>query len=63
MKFELETRKKTFDAIQRSPGIHLREMERNVGIAVGNLQYHLHYLEKNNFLATWGTTCPLFCTR
>lgn len=52
MEFELETRKKIFDVIRRSPGIHLRELERSADIVLGNLQYHLHYLEKNRIITS-----------
>ncbi|SFM68984.1 winged helix-turn-helix transcriptional regulator [Methanolobus profundi] len=50
MEFELEGRKRIFETIQSSPGIHLRELERVLGMAVGNLQYHLHYMEKKNLI-------------
>lgn len=50
MEFELETRKKIYELIRDSPGIHLRELERQLNIVVGNLQYHLHYLEKKNLI-------------
>ncbi|WP_340820782.1 winged helix-turn-helix transcriptional regulator [Methanolobus sp. WCC4] len=48
---ELDTRKRIFDTIHSSPGIHLRELERHLGIAVGNLQYHLHYMEKKGLVS------------
>ncbi len=51
MEFELETRKRIFETIQSSPGIHMRELERNLDMAVGNLQYHLHYMEKKNLIS------------
>lgn len=50
MELELDTRKRIFEAIRASPGIHLRELERCLSVAVGNLQYHLHYLEKRNLI-------------
>ncbi|WP_342303876.1 winged helix-turn-helix transcriptional regulator [Methanolobus sp. ZRKC5] len=52
MEFELDTRKRIFEMIQSSPGIHMRELERTLDIAVGNLQYHLHYMEKKNLIST-----------
>ncbi|WP_406660455.1 winged helix-turn-helix transcriptional regulator [Methanolobus sp. ZRKC3] len=52
MEFELDTRKRIFEAIQEFPGIHLRELERKLGIAVGNLQYHLHYMEEHNIISS-----------
>ncbi|MFW9907104.1 MAG: winged helix-turn-helix transcriptional regulator [Candidatus Thorarchaeota archaeon] len=33
--------------IQQNPGIHLRELQRLVGCAMGALQYHLRYLESD----------------
>lgn len=50
MEFELETRKRVYDQIRRSPGIHFRELERRLELVVGNLQYHIHYLEKKNLI-------------
>ncbi|WMW26272.1 winged helix-turn-helix transcriptional regulator [Methanolobus sediminis] len=51
MELELETRKRIFETIRSSPGIHLRELERSLGIAVGSLQYHLHYMQKKNIIS------------
>lgn len=50
MEFELETRKRVYDQIRKSPGIHFRELERRLELVVGNLQYHIHYLEKKNLI-------------
>ena len=50
MEFELNTRKRIFETIRSSPGIHLRELERTLGLAVGSLQYHLHYMQKKNLI-------------
>ncbi|WP_406655802.1 winged helix-turn-helix transcriptional regulator [Methanolobus sp. ZRKC2] len=50
MELDLDTRKRIFEAIRASPGIHLRELERCLSMAVGSLQYHLHYLEKRNLI-------------
>lgn len=47
---ELETRRKIYELIRKSPGIHFREIERRLNIAIGNLQYHLYYLEKENLI-------------
>lgn len=52
MELTLEARKRIYETIRSSPGIHLRELERILGIAVGNLQYHLHYMEKKNLIST-----------
>ena len=52
MELELETRRKIYEQINKSPGIHFRELERRLKVVVGNLQYHLQYLEKKNLIRT-----------
>lgn len=47
---ELETRKRLYKIIEKSPGLHFREIQRRSRIAVGSLQYHLDYLQKHDFL-------------
>ncbi len=47
---ELEIRKKIYDCIDASPGLHFREIQRRVGIAVGSLDYHLHYLHRRGLI-------------
>jgi predicted transcriptional regulator len=49
---ELETRKRLYKIIEKSPGLHFREIQRRSGIAVGSLQYHLDYLQKHDFLVS-----------
>ncbi|MCE4606881.1 MAG: winged helix-turn-helix transcriptional regulator [Desulfurococcales archaeon] len=39
-------RRRIYELICKSPGIHFRELQRKLGIAVGNLQYHLDRLEE-----------------
>lgn len=51
MEFELETRKRIYELIRDSPGVHLRELERRLDLVMGSLQYHLQYLEKNNLIS------------
>ena len=50
MELELETRKRIYEQIKKSPGIHFRELQRRIELEVGNLQYHLHCLEKRNLI-------------
>jgi predicted transcriptional regulator len=50
MEFELETRKRIYEQIKKSPGIHFRELERRLQVVIGNLQYHLQYLENKNMI-------------
>lgn len=47
---ELHTRKRLYSIIEKSPGLHFRELQRRSGIAVGSLQYHLDYLHKHAFV-------------
>jgi len=50
MELELETRRRIYEQVKKSPGIHFRELERRLKLVVGSLQYHLHYLEKKNLI-------------
>jgi predicted transcriptional regulator len=50
MEFELQTRKRIYELIRDSPGIHLRELTRRLDIVIGSLQYNLHYMEKKNII-------------
>ncbi len=50
MNVELGTRRRVYELIRDSPGIHQRELERRLSLMTGNLQYHLHYLEKHNLI-------------
>ena len=49
---ELETRRRIYQYLQKSPGSHMREIGREVEIPMGTLEYHLHYLVKANLLTT-----------
>ena len=51
MEFELESRRRIYELIRDSPGVHLRELERRLDLVVGSLQYHLQFLEKNNLIS------------
>lgn len=46
----LETRQQIYEFIQSHPGMHFREMQRRLGIAVGTLQHHLAQLEKEKLV-------------
>lgn len=50
MELELDTRRRIYEQIKKSPGIHFRELERRLKLVVGSLQYHLQYLEKKNLI-------------
>jgi len=47
---ELETRRRLYDVIHASPGLHFRELERRLGLAYGTLQYHLEFLKKHGLV-------------
>ncbi len=47
---ELETRKKIYLVIKKFAGSHFREIQRKSELAVGSVQYHLHYLVKNGLV-------------
>ena len=46
------TRKKIYEYILEHPGSHFREIGREMDVAVGDLQYHLDYLESNNYVSS-----------
>ena len=46
----LEVRRKIYDEIKASPGLHFRELQRRVNLATGSLQYHLDYLGKKHLV-------------
>lgn len=45
-----EVRKRVYDAVRRYPGIHLRGIERNLGVSAALAQYHVRRLEEAGFL-------------
>ncbi len=49
---ELENRRKIYQLISKYPGMYLREIEKELGLAVGVLEYHLSYLVKKEILST-----------
>jgi len=46
----LNFRKELYNAIQKFPGMHFRELQRKISIGTGNLDYHLNYLERLNLI-------------
>lgn len=46
----LDVRKKIYQTIEEFPGLHFRELQRKNRVGVGNLDYHLNYLEKTNLI-------------
>ena len=45
-------RDRILDMISNCPGIHLRELHRNIGCAMGALQYHLNNLENDDIVVS-----------
>lgn len=49
---DLEVRKRVFNCVVESPGLHFREIQRRTGLATGSIDYHLHFLHKNGLIRT-----------
>jgi predicted transcriptional regulator len=47
---ELEARKIIYDFVVSSPGTHLREVQRQVNLPLGTVEYHLKYLVEREML-------------
>ena len=47
---QLDSRKKIYNIIKKSPGIHFRELKRRSKQAVGALQYHIDILDKHHLI-------------
>lgn len=47
---ENENRRKIYEAIETSPGIHLRELQRLLNMPLTTLEYHLSYLTRKNII-------------
>lgn len=43
---DLESRRRVFELLTEYPGLHLRELERRLGMDVRGLQHHLEFLER-----------------
>lgn len=48
----LDYQRRIFAFIQNNPGLHLRGIERDLGINIGTLRHHLRYLEKMNLITS-----------
>ena len=49
---EPEIRQKILQYIENNPGVHLRQISRDLGLAMGNAQYHLHLMETEGKIKT-----------
>ena len=47
---QLEARRRVFEAIKEFPGIHMRELQRKTGMALGTLRYQIRFLEKHRLI-------------
>ncbi len=47
---ENERRRKIYAAIEESPGIHLRELQRTLDMPLTSLEYHLSYMARKKIL-------------
>lgn len=48
----LENRRRIFEFIKRTPGAHLRGVQRGIGLPYGTAEYHLHALEDAGLVRT-----------
>ncbi len=47
---EIDARRRIYECVVASPGLHFREIQRRLALATGSLDYHLHFLEKNGLI-------------
>ena len=47
---ELENRRRIYQLVSKFPGMYLREIEKELGLAMGVLEYNISYLEKKEIL-------------
>jgi DNA-binding MarR family transcriptional regulator len=46
----LENRQRLADHVERHPGVHLRRLARDLGLAIGTTEHHLHLLVRHGVL-------------
>jgi predicted transcriptional regulator len=49
---ELKNRRRIYDLLSSNPGLHFRELQRQLNMPIGMLDYHLKYLEKNGVIVS-----------
>ncbi len=47
---QLENRKRIFECVRNSPGLHFREIQRRIELPIGVLDYHLNYLVQKGII-------------
>lgn len=50
VEFELETRRRIYDHVVANPGTHLRAIKDELDMPMGQLEYHLRFLEQRGLL-------------
>jgi predicted transcriptional regulator len=50
VEIELETRRRIYDFVVANPGTHLRAIKDELDMPMGQLEYHLHFLENKGLL-------------
>lgn len=48
---ELESRKRIYECVRNSPGVHFREIQRRTSLPIGVLEYNLNYLVDRSLLS------------
>ncbi len=49
---ELETRRDIYDLVRRMPGLHMREIQRQLDLSIALAEYHLNQLERAGLVAS-----------
>jgi predicted transcriptional regulator len=49
---ELETRRDLYDLVRRMPGLHMREIQRQMDLSIALTEYHLRQLENAGLIAS-----------
>lgn len=49
---ELDSRRRIYEHVCQVPGAHLRQLQRELEIPLGTLEYHLRQLERNGMVVT-----------
>lgn len=49
---ELETRRELYDLVRRVPGLHMREIQRQLDLSIALTEYHLHHMEEAGLIVS-----------
>lgn len=47
---DLDTRRTIYRHVEENPGLHLRALQRAIGMPLGTLEYHLHQMQKSGLI-------------